>query len=82
MNILIKDTNIEDLQRALLMFRGHEIMELPNHGNLIDESEKVDALYYDEEFEEWTVKSTTVGDILYKACEMPPKVVIPAERSD
>ena len=33
MNILIKGANIEDLQRALLMFSGHEIVELPDHSD-------------------------------------------------
>lgn len=36
MSILIKGTNIEDLQRAMLMFRGHKIVELLDHGDLID----------------------------------------------
>lgn len=36
MSILIKNTTVEDLQRAMLMFREHEIIELLNHGDLID----------------------------------------------
>lgn len=36
MSVLIKGTNIEDLQRVMLMFSGHEIVELPDHGDLID----------------------------------------------
>lgn len=39
MNILIKDTNTEDLHRALLMFSGHEIVETFEHGDLIDSDE-------------------------------------------
>ena len=34
MNVLIRGTNLEDLQRALLMFSGHEIIELPDHERL------------------------------------------------
>ena len=58
------------------------IIELPDHGDLIDESERVEAQYYDEEFEEWSIKTKTVGEVLYELCEVPPKVVIPAERSE
>lgn len=36
MSILIKGTNTEDLQRVMLMFNGHEIIELPDHGDLIE----------------------------------------------
>lgn len=45
MNILIKGTNVEELQRALLMFGGHEIVELPDHGDLIDKNKIVDVLH-------------------------------------
>lgn len=58
------------------------LIELPDHGDLIDESEKVDAQYYDDELEEWSIKTKTVGDVLAELCEVPPKVVIPAERSE
>lgn len=46
MNILIKDTNIEDLQRAMLMFSGHEILELHDHGDLIDKNRMIDILHH------------------------------------
>ncbi len=36
MSILIKGTNIEDLQHAMLMFSGHEIVEISDHGDLIE----------------------------------------------
>ena len=36
MSILIKNTSVEDLQRAMLLFRGHEIIELSDHGDLIE----------------------------------------------
>lgn len=55
------------------------LVELPDHGDLIDESEKVDAQYYDDEY--W-IKTKTVGEVLSEVCEVPPKVIIPAERSD
>ncbi len=74
MSILIKDTNIEDLQRAMLMFSGHEIVELPDHGDLID----VDWLK--EECEEpnvWWETTTEMKMILAN-----PPVVIPAERRE
>ena len=38
-SILINGTNIEDLQRVLLAFNGHEIIELPDHGDLVDRDE-------------------------------------------
>lgn len=46
MSVLIKGTNIEDLQRAMLMFSGHEILELPDHGDLIDKDALIDVLYH------------------------------------
>ena len=69
MSILIKGgITIEELQSAMLMFKGHEIIELPDHGDLIDRDvllSKVQKWYW-EALE--TVK------------RMP--VVIPAERSE
>lgn len=44
MSILIKRTNIEDLQRAMLMFSGHEIIEISDHGDLSDKNVIVDEL--------------------------------------
>lgn len=58
------------------------LVELPDHGDLVDESEKVDAQYYDDEFGEWSIKTKTVGEVLSEVCEAPPKIVIPAERSE
>ena len=74
MSILIKGTNIEDLQRAMLMFRGHEIIELPDHGDLVDVDEVMKtasemAEYWETEYE--------LPRILQNA-----PVVIPAERSE
>ena len=56
------------------------LVEVPDHGDLIDESEKVDAQYYDDEFGEWSIKTKTVGEVLAEICEVPPKVVIPADK--
>lgn len=37
MSLFIKgDITIEELQSAMLIFKGHEIIELLNHGDLID----------------------------------------------
>lgn len=58
------------------------LIELHDHGDLIDESETVEAQYYDDEHEEWSIKTKTVGDVLAEICEVPPKVVIPAEREE
>ena len=49
MSILIKGTNIETLLRAMLMFYGHEIVEISDHGDLI---EKDPLLKKAEELEE------------------------------
>lgn len=86
MSILIKGTNIEDLQRVMLFFRGHEIIELPDHGDLIDRSMLIGG------FADWYIQESpmylgdskvvteTIGDAM-KAIEAAP-VVIPAERSE
>ena len=68
MSVLIKGTNIEDLQRAMLMFSGHEIVELPDHGDLIDR----DALLLKVQKWYWEALETVK--------RMP--AVIPAERSE
>lgn len=46
MNILIKDINIEDLQRAILVFSGHEIVEIFKHEDLIDGDKPVKHGYW------------------------------------
>lgn len=82
MSILIKGTNIEDLQRAMPMFRGHEIIELPDHGDLIDRS----ALM--KEFAEYVAPSNRSdfvpppnwNDAVSLLGSAP--TVIPAERSE
>lgn len=81
MSILIKGTNIEDLQRAMLMFRGHEIMELTNHGDLIDREAWKKSLIDEGEtigIDEFSIDGLSADDVCY-AIENAP-VVIPAER--
>ncbi len=58
------------------------LVEVPDHGDLIDKSEKVDALYYEDKFGGWSIKTKTVGEVLAEMCQAPPKVVIPAEREE
>lgn len=75
MSILIKDTNIEDLQRAMLMFSGHEILELPAHGDLIDRSKLKDEFIGD-------AFSGKGGYAVWSEDILSAPVVIPAERSE
>jgi len=75
MSILIKDTNIEDLQRAMLVFGGHVIIELSNHGDLIDAEEQMrlmQACEYDT-YDDYC----RAFDMLDNA-----PTIIPAERSE
>ena len=75
MSILIKDTNTEDLQRVLLMFSGHEIVEIFDHGDLIDAEEQLrlmQACEYDT-YDDYN----RAFDMLDNA-----PTVIPAERSE
>lgn len=70
MSVLIKgDITIEELQSAMLIFKGHEIIDLPDHGDLIDKDllvEMCDAPH-------WCVWLNEIDDA---------PVVIPAERSE
>lgn len=87
MSILIKGgITIEELQSAMLMFKGHEIIELPDHGDLIDRNMLIGG------FADWYIQESpmyigdngvvaeTIGDAM-KAIEAA-HVVIPAERSE
>ena len=84
MNILIKGINTEDLIRAMLMFRGHEIVELPNHGDLVDReyavgsacSGRIRTLPTTEDGEDWI----RVEEVRQSLKSVP--AVIPAERSE
>lgn len=78
MSILIKNTTVEDLQRAMLLFRGHEIIELPDHGDLIDRNEAADDACLI-----WGRNSSgddAAQEIIEHLRKM--KAVIPAERSE
>lgn len=83
MSVLIKGTNIDDLQRIMLMFYGHEIIELPNHGDLIDrEVLKKKSLIDESEtvgIDGFSVDGLSADDVCYIIENAP--VVIPAERS-
>ena len=54
--------------------------ELPPHGDLIDLSAKVDCQYYDEMYEEWSIRTVTVEDVLRGCLEKMPPVIVPASR--
>lgn len=79
MSILIKGTNTEDLQRVMLMFSGHEIIELPDHGDLIDREYAIGSacsgIIRTEDGEDWI----RVKEVRQSLKFVP--VVIPAERS-
>lgn len=83
MSILIKGTNTEDLQRVMLMFSGHEIIELSDHGDLIEREYAIASacsgikrtLPTTEGGEDWI----RVEEVRQSLKSVP--VVIPAERS-
>ena len=58
------------------------LVPVPPHGDLIDLSAKVNAQYYDDADEEWSIKTVTVEDILYGICEEMPPTIIPAEEGE
>ena len=72
MSVLIKGTNIEDLQRAMLMFSGHEIVELPDHGDLIDRDALNPMFVHGRLDDTYVSRKELLG----------APVVIPAERSE
>lgn len=75
MSILIKDTNIEDLYRALLMFSGHEIVEIFEHGDLIDRDELM-------KHEVYLPREGGNLPVVYMSYVKAAIPVIPAERSE
>ena len=84
MSILIKGTNIEDLQRAMLMFSGHEIVELQGHGDLIDRDTLNEAMYHeafetDSEWQKWDSGCCIRYKMFERHRDSAP-VVIPADR--
>ena len=58
------------------------LVEVPDHGDLIDVSEKVDVQYYNDNFGKWSIKTKTVGEILAEVCAVPLKVVIPVDKGE
>lgn len=83
MSILIKGTNIEDLQRAILTFSGHEIVELPEHGDLIDREALKKTLIDEGEtvgIDGFSIDGLSADNVCY-AIENAP-VVIPVERNE
>ena len=58
------------------------LVEIPeSHGRLIDASYKVDMPFYDDEYEEYSVRTVTVEELLLMADNEVP-TVIEAEGSD
>ena len=52
------------------------LVEFPEkHGNLIDIDSKIEVQFFDEQEEEWSLKTVTVGDYLCYASEIPGVVV-------
>lgn len=70
MSILIKDTKVVTLQRAMILFCGHEVIELPDHGELLDKDEL--SRLVGESFDYFLAR-------LGLKC---PKAIIPEERSE
>ena len=58
------------------------LVSVPPHGDLVDMSARVDAQYFDEMTEEWSVKTVTVEDVLWGACEKIPPTIIEADDKD
>ena len=58
------------------------LVPVPPHGDLIDLSAKVNAQYYDDAYEEWSIKTVTVEDVLYGICEEMPPTIIYAEEGE
>lgn len=52
------------------------LIALPEkHGNLIDIDSKIEVQIFDEQEDEWSLKTVTVGDYLCYASEIPGAVV-------
>ena len=82
MNILIKDTNIEDLQLVLMIFSWHEIIRLSDHGDLIERDDAIAELgerIRANRYANAALVSELTRSIGYL---MQLQAVIPAERSE
>jgi len=63
-------------ERFYCMFDDCPLVEIPvPHGRLIDAETKIEAQYYDEEHEEWTMQTFTVEDIISIADNEVPTVI-------
>lgn len=56
--------------------------ELPKHGDLVDLDARVDAQFYDDMYEEWTIKTVSVRDLLHSIVEEMPPIVIAASKEE
>ena len=63
-------------------FTEYEAIELPEHGDLIDLDAVVNCQYYDDMYEEWSIRTVTVRDVLYGCLEAMPPVVIPSNKEE
>ena len=87
MSLFIKgDITVEELQSAMLIFKGHEIIELLNHGDLIDINELSNAMYHeafqtDSDMQKWDSGCWIRYKMFEKHRDLAP-VIIPAERSE
>ena len=57
------------------------LVEVPDHGDLIDANTKIGVELYDECREEWYEQAMTVWEYLGHASTTNVQIVIPAERS-
>ena len=58
------------------------LVEVPDHGPLIDITTKTEVQIIDEAYSEWTMKTATVEDILNDLCDDMPPIIIPADKED
>ena len=58
------------------------ISKLPPHGDLIDLDARVDAQFYDEMYEEWSIRTVTIRDLLNSIVEEMPPVIIHSNKED
>lgn len=86
MSLFIKgDITIEELQSAMLIFKGHEIIELLDHGDLIDMYDFDSAMYHeafevDSDMQKWE-SGCWIRYKMYERLRDSAPVIIPAERS-
>ena len=77
------DPCFEDHSREYMEKRADfcPLVEIPEpHGRLIDASYKVDMPFYDDEYEEYSMRTVTVEELLMMADNEVPTVIEPEER--